>query len=244
MGAQAPFVIGIPIYDGVDPLDVAGPFELFNAMADVETPPGARTRSRSVVLVSADKKLVAARYGLHLQADHRFEDSPDFDLLWVPGGTPDALERLMPDARFNGFLRRQARHAKYVTSVCEGALLAAAAGLLDGYRVTTHWAFIPCLKLFPKVEVVDGFPRYVVDRNRVTGGGISSGLDEALQVIALLSDDIVAQKVQLAVQYNPRPPFIGGDPSTARPPIIEPGTGTTCVFPGLVAAIGKIVRCA
>ncbi len=88
-------------------------------------------------------------------------------------------------------------------------MLLASAGLLDGYEATTHWAFIPCLKKFPKISVAEGYPRFVVDRNRVTGGGISSGLDEALELVARISSYEIAEQVQLVTQYFPRPPING-----------------------------------
>jgi transcriptional regulator GlxA family with amidase domain len=100
----------------------------------------------------------------------------------------------------------------------QGALLLAAAGLLDGYEATTHWAFIPCLKEFPQVKVVEGYPRFVVDRNRITGGGISSGLDEALKLVELLSSYQVAQSVQQATQYYPCPPVASTLPKVDKCP--------------------------
>ena len=103
-----------------------------------------------------------------------------------------------PGRSYLDFLIRQSQKARYVASVCEGALLLAAAGLLGGYAVTTHWAFVPCLtERFPDVKVVDGHPRFCLDRNRLTGGGISSGLDEALALIQLLKGTAVAQSVGL-----------------------------------------------
>jgi transcriptional regulator GlxA family with amidase domain len=243
MAAQRTFVIGIPIYDGVDLMDVAIPWELFSWMTQIEADDPSGGRRKVVRLISVDGPTVTTRDGLRMHADFRCEDSPAVDMLWTPGGDPARLQVLMQDARFVGFLQRQAQRAQFVTSVCEGALLLAAAGLLDGYRATTHWAFIPCLKLFPKVQVADGYPRYVVDRNRVTGGGISSGLDEGLEMVSLLSGDTVARKVQLMVQYHPSPPFDDGDPSTAKPPIYNPGDGSTCAIPGMAQTIDKIVGC-
>lgn len=242
MAAGGELVIGIPVYDGVDLLDVAVPWELFSWMAQIEGDEPSSGRRKVTLLVSADGDAVKTRDGLRMQANLRLEESPALDVLWVPGGDPARLQVLMQDVRFMRFLQSQAQGAQYVTSVCEGALLLAAAGLLDGYRATTHWAFIPCLALFPKIRVAKGFPRYVVDRNRVTGGGISSGLDEGLELISLLSGDLVARKVQLNVQYRPDPPFHDGDPSTAKPPVFNPGDGSTCAIPGLAETIDKIVR--
>jgi transcriptional regulator GlxA family with amidase domain len=127
---------------------------------------------------------------------------------WVPGGDPGALARLMSEKprRYLDFLVRQSETAQFVASVCEGALLLAAAGLLDGYRATTHLAFIPCLKRFSKIKVAKRHPRYVVDGNRITGGGISSGLDEALAPIKKLGGSKVSKSVQRTTQYYLRPP--------------------------------------
>lgn len=127
----------------------------------------------------------------------------------VPGGDPNALSRIIKDQSgpYLAFLRRQAETARYMCSVCEGAMLLAAASLLDGYQATTHWYFVSCFpQLFPKVVVAPGHPRYVLDRDRLTGGGISSGLDEALKLIALLDGENRAQEVQQTTQYYPAPP--------------------------------------
>lgn len=241
MSANAELLIGIPVYDGVDLLDVAIPWELFNWMAQLEGDAPSGGRRKATLLVSADGDVVKTRDGLSMHAVTRLEESPPLDVLWVPGGDPGRLQVLMQDARFIRFLQGQAESAQYVTSVCEGALLLAAAGLLDGYRATTHWAFIPCLARFPNVRVAEGYPRYVVDRNRVTGGGISSGLDEGLEMVSLLAGDVVARQVQLYTQYKPCPPFDDGDPSTAKPPVFNPGDGTTCSYPGMAATIDEIV---
>jgi transcriptional regulator GlxA family with amidase domain len=142
------------------------------------------------------------------------------DVLWVPGGDPGALATIMSDPKrtYLDFLVRIAADARYVCSVCEGALLLAAAGLLDGYKATTHWAFVPCLKQFKKVKVAKGHPRFVLDGNRLTGGGISSGLDEALMLIELLSSVKVAKQVQQVTQYFPKPPVKGRIPAAKECP--------------------------
>jgi len=187
--------VGIPIYYQVDLLDVAGPHEMLNwAGFDIT--------------IAADKtSLVECRGGLVIQADTSFAEAPRFDILWTPGGDPDSLAARMEDDVFLDFLVRQSEGATYVCSVCEGALLLAAAGLLDGYEATTHWAFTNCLReLFPKVKVAPGSPRFWLDRNRLTGGGISSGLDEALELIRLVKGDEAARKVQQTTQYYPQPP--------------------------------------
>jgi cyclohexyl-isocyanide hydratase len=187
-------LIGIPVYDDVDMLDVAGPNELFVwAGYDVE-------------LVAEHGGTLNFREGFSFNVAKSFKDAGAYDVLWVPGGDPCALLKLMPGGPYLDFLKAKAATANYVCSVCEGALLLAAAGLLDGYTVTTHWAFYPCMARFPKVTLASGYPRYCLDRNRLTGGGISSGLDEALMLIQLLSGTEAAQEVQQSTQYYPQPP--------------------------------------
>jgi cyclohexyl-isocyanide hydratase len=230
MPAPGQYLIAIPVYDGVDLLDVSAPYELFNWMALIEPQHDSAAPPRAVRLISLDGPSITTRDGMtiggNLPIFNRHSD--DISLLWIPGGAPSDLQRLMKDPQRMTWLLQQGEAAQLATSVCEGALLAAAAGLLDGYDATTHWAFIACLKLFTRVNVVEGYPRYIVDGRRITGGGISSGLDEALAIIALIAGDFVAQKVQLNIQYNPCPPFTSGDPSVAKPPVYTPGAGRTC----------------
>ena len=188
-------IIGMPVYEGVDLLDVTGPYEMFNwAGFDVR--------------LSAERHgLVTTRGGFVIDVKTSFAKAPACDVLWVPGGDPPFLKCLMGNRTYLDFLIEQSKGARYVASVCEGALLLAAAGLLDGYVITTHWAFEPCFKQrFPKVTLADDHPRYCLDRNRLTGGGISSGLDEALALIELLAGTAKAQEVQQTTQYYPRPP--------------------------------------
>jgi cyclohexyl-isocyanide hydratase len=203
-------IIGIPVYDGVDMLDVTGPYEMFGwAKLDVE-------------LVARRPGLVSFRNGFAFKVTRGFKEAPAYDVLWVPGGDPDALARQMGDPRrtYLDFLIRQSRSARFVASVCEGALLLAAAGLLDGYKATTHWAFTPCLaERFPKVKLASGHPRFHLDRNRLTGGGISSGLDEALKLIELLQGRKAARSVQQATQYYPKPPVTSRIPAATSCPV-------------------------
>lgn len=202
---KVPFNIGIPIYDKVDLLDVAAPAEMFSWMGySWEQDPNEK-RTLSVKLIAASMTPLKTRDGLTLTPDTTFDDSCQLDLLWVPGGDPQTLSETMRDEAYINFLKRQSERATYVTSVCEGALLLASAGLLNGYEATTHWAFIPCLKSFPQIKVADGYPRYVVDRSRITGGGISSGLDEALKLIAIISGEETARQARLTTQYFPEP---------------------------------------
>lgn len=208
------FNITIPIYEGVDLMDVAAPYEMFNWMGSYWKP----ERNVSVKLAAAKTKFVKTRDGLKLTPDISFadfhKDNLQTHLIWVPGGDLVKYRNTLKDKVYLDFLKKQSEKAVYVTSVCEGALLLASAGLLDGYEATTHWAFVPCLKKFQKVKVADGYPRFVVDRNRITGGGISSGLDEALEIIARVSSYEIAKQVQLVTQYFPQPPINGSIPDS------------------------------
>jgi transcriptional regulator GlxA family with amidase domain len=213
-------LIGIPVYEGFDLLDVTGPWEMFHWAKQDK-----RAADLCVQLVAEVPGAVACNGGLTINVKAGLADAPQFDVIWTPGGAPDALHRLMYGAKrpYLDFLARQAAGAKWVCSVCEGALLLAQAGLLDGYTVTTHWAFVPCfLDRFPKVVIADGFPRYVQDRNRLTGGGISSGLDESLQLIRLLYGEAVAEGVQQNTQYYPDPPVSSQIPQTNYCPVPAP----------------------
>ena len=209
------FTVGIMLYPDFDLLDIAGPYEVFTffdgAIID---------RDVKVVTVAQHKAPVQAAGGLLVTPGYDFECCPPIDMLFVPGAGPGMTSTIGNDA-FLDFLRRAAAGARYVTSVCTGGILLASAGLLDGYQATTHWSCIDCLKLFPNVTVVNGCPRYVRDGNRVTGGGISSTIDEALFMVEIIVTDFTGdtakgaqatKSVQLSIQYNPQPPYPGGDP--------------------------------
>lgn len=124
----------------------------------------------------------------------------------------------MHDDAVLGFVCRQAEQARYVTSVCTGALVLGAAGLLEGYRATTHWLSLSLLELYGAIPVAE---RVVVDRNRVTGGGITAGIDFGLHLAAMLRGETVAQQIQLQMEYNPAPPFNSGSPDTAPREIVD-----------------------
>jgi transcriptional regulator GlxA family with amidase domain len=211
--------LGIPIYEGVNLLDVAGPLEMFY-WADQET------NKLQTVLVSEDGGGVTSINGVYFKAQASFAQTPSLDVLWVPGGKPAALEAIMKDSNspYLQYLRQIAVNAEWVCSVCEGAMLLAQAGLLDNHDATTHWAFVKCLQSFRKIRVDTKHERYVVSKRqtptgeekRLTGGGISSGLDEALKLTSLLFDDKTAKSVQVSTQYFPKPPVMGAIPKTPK----------------------------
>jgi transcriptional regulator GlxA family with amidase domain len=194
--------IGIPVYQGVDLLDITGPHEIFSWMND--PPPAPPTVGIQLIADKKNDKSITTRDGFTFTAPTTFEDASKLDVLWVPGGAPDALNRELAEGTYIDFLKQQSG-AKYICSVCEGAILLAASGLLDNHLVTTHWRFVPCLSKF-NVKVAEGFPRFVLDGNRLTGGGISSGLDEAFKLVELLTDYATAQDIQQTTQYYPCPP--------------------------------------
>ncbi|MEA2166432.1 MAG: cyclohexyl-isocyanide hydratase [Thermoanaerobaculia bacterium] len=214
--ADADINIVIPIYEGFNILDVTGPIEIFNWVDGLQHHLAAETCAA-----------VTSIEGVKVVPDYSFGDCPEFEVLWVPGGWPPYAPLQMPN--YMNFVRERGARAQWVTSVCMGGLVLGASGLLDGYKATTHWAFLSCLALFPNVKVKppkphkknQHYPRWVVDRNRVTGAGVSSCLDEALVLVSLLKGDLAAEQTQLTVQYAPDPPFHDGDPEEASRAIYE-----------------------
>ncbi|MEA2165977.1 MAG: cyclohexyl-isocyanide hydratase [Thermoanaerobaculia bacterium] len=204
----------IPLYNDFNILDVTGPIEIFHWVDGLKP-----------YTVAENSDPVRSTEGVRLIPDVTFDQCPRVDVLWVPGGNGPHLPLL--DERYMDFVRKQGASATWVTSVCVGGLILGAAGLLDGYKATTHWSFLSCLALFPNLTLVppdphkkdQEYPRWVIDRNRVTGGGVSSGLDEALVLVSLLKGDLAAKQTQLTTQYAPLPPFRDGDPQEAEPAI-------------------------
>ncbi len=210
-----PFHIVIPLYEAVNLFDVTSACEMFYWMGFYWT-----ERKVTLELVEAEGRVVKTHAGPRLVADSSFADYRGKDgkpkkqaqLIWVPGASDDTTEKMMNDLDYISFLQEQAPGAEYVTSVCEGAMLLATAGLLKGYKATTHWGMIPCLKKMKGVKVARGYPRFVVDGNRVTGGGVSSGVDESLEVIRLIAGKKIAEQAQVVTQYFPKPPVKGKIP--------------------------------
>ncbi|MCW3121565.1 MAG: ThiJ/PfpI protein [Flavipsychrobacter sp.] len=186
-------------------LDFVGPYDIF-----------VRADCFEICIVSLNRGEVKADGGLVLKAEYDFEHCPIVDILFVPGGK--GITPLLTNALYLEFLQKQSKTAQYVTSVCTGSLLLAAAGLLTGYRATTHWGAIELLKMFG-VETVE--ERIVSDRNRITGGGVTAGIDFGLMLCALIGGNDKAKLVQLALEYDPQPPFGSGSPATAEPHILK-----------------------
>ncbi|HAK33965.1 MAG TPA: DJ-1/PfpI family protein [Pantoea sp.] len=202
---KTPLHIGILLFPDVTQLDLTGPFEVF-----------ARTPDVVCHLIWKEKQPVRSDRGLTLLPDCDFSDCPPLDVICVPGG-PGQIA-LMSDSETLCFLRRQAEQAQFITSVCTGSLVLGAAGLLRGYRATSHWSSRDQLALLG-AEPVDA--RVVRDRNRLTGAGVTSGIDFALTLVAELRGQDVAQAIQLQMEYDPEPPFNAGSPHSALPEQVE-----------------------
>jgi cyclohexyl-isocyanide hydratase len=199
-----PLQIGMLLYPGLTLLDLIGPQTVFSWFADIH-------------LVWKTKDLVLSDTGIGIQPTSTFEDCPhELDVLFVPGGF--GQQATAQDSEVLAFLRERAPRSKYVTSVCSGSLLLGAAGLLKGYKATSHWAAREGLRAFG-AEPVEA--RVVIDRNRITGGGVTAGIDFGLVLLAKLRGDDAAKLTQLAMEYDPEPPFQAGSPRTAGPAIVE-----------------------
>lgn len=190
---------GFVLFPNVTQLDLTGPAEVFG-MA-----PGAK-----IHMVWKTTEPVATSAGWKIVPTTTFADCPPLDVLCVPGG--NGQTDIMDDTEVLEFLRRQGEAAEYVTSVCTGSLALGAAGLLRGYRAACHWMSRDQLALF---GAVPDAARVVKDRNRITGGGVTAGIDFGLSVIADMYGEDTAKFIQLRIEYNPQPPFDAGSPAGA-----------------------------
>ncbi len=160
---------------------------------------------------------ITSNEGLITTPTTTFAHCPPLDVICVPGGGRGQIE-VMKDAKIINLLQQQSKTAKYITSVCTGSMILAAANLLQGYKATCHWAFREQLAMLG-VEVVP--ERIVIDRNRVTGAGVTSGIDFGLTLVSLLCGENTAKMTQLMLEYNPEPPFNAGTPKTAEAEITK-----------------------
>jgi len=193
------FNIGFVIFPDITQLDFTGPLQVLSRV------PGATTH---IAAESLDP--VPTDCGLSLLPTTTFATCPDLDLICIPGGF--GVVAAMTDKEVLAFVRRQAETARYVTSVCTGAFVLEAAGLLDGRRATTHWAYTD---LLPAVGAVHEKARMVRDGKVVTAGGVTSGIDFGFLLVAEISGADVAEAIQLAIEYDPDPPFSSGHPDRA-----------------------------
>jgi cyclohexyl-isocyanide hydratase len=196
--------IALLIFPRMTQLDMTGPFEVF-----------ARIPNARVHLCWKRIEPVVSDTGLTVMPTATYADCPRADVICVPGG-PGQID-LMEDEETIDFVRRQGGNARYVTSVCTGALVLGAAGLLRGYKAATHWASMDNLQYFGATPVKT---RVCIDRNRITGGGVTAGIDFGLVVAEHLADRPTAEKIQLYMEYNPAPPYAAGSPDTAPPAVL------------------------
>ncbi|SCB34966.1 cyclohexyl-isocyanide hydratase [Bradyrhizobium shewense] len=196
---SSPLQIGLLVFPRVTQLDFTGPLQVFSMV------PGAKLHLiwKRIEPVPSDSALIVT-------PTTTFADCPQLDVICVPGGR--GTDDLLNDEEVLDFLRRQAEGAKYVTSVCTGSLALGAAGLLKGYRAATHWSAMEMLGQFGATPTK---ARVCVDRNRITGGGVTAGIDFALTLVSTLIDRTTAEAIQLGIEYNPAPPFTSGSPDTA-----------------------------
>jgi cyclohexyl-isocyanide hydratase len=193
--------IGILIFPKVTQLDATGPAQML-----------ARVPGAQIHMVWKTRDPVPTDAGFSIVPNATFADCPQLDLVCVPGGTGQI--ELMTDQETLDFLRRQAAGARYITSVCTGSLVLGAAGLLVGYKSACHWAWRDMLADFGAIPVAE---RVVRDRNRISGGGVTAGIDFGLAVAAELAGEEVAKSIQLGFEYDPQPPFDCGSPEKAGP---------------------------
>ena len=200
MNEHSMLSVGMLLFDGVTQLDLTGPYEILARMP--------RTR---VTLIASSSAPVRSEWGLTITPDATFESAPSLDVLCVPGGW--GVDALLTNDALHNFLRARSERARFTVSVCSGSLLLAAAGLLRGYRATTHWMSHDLLPLLGAIAVPE---RVVRDRDRITSAGVTAGIDMSLVLAAEIFGESVAESIQLAVEYDPSPPFHCGSPRTAR----------------------------
>jgi len=198
-------LIGMLIFPRLTQLDMTGPYEVL-----------ARLPNTKVLLVAHTIAPVKTDRGMEIVPTTTLADCPQLDLIMVPGGP--GQQDLMEDAAVLAFLQAQARGAKYVTSVCTGSLVLGAAGLLKGKRATSHWLYVERLREFGAEPT---FERVVEDGKLITAAGVASGIDMALHLVNRELGEEAAQAIQLAIEYDPQPPFDSGSPAKAPKAIVD-----------------------
>ena len=197
--------VGFVMFPGLTQLDLIGPADVLNRVPGTE-----------VQFLWKNLNPVIVDRGLRVLPSHTYGQCDQLDIICVPGG-PGQIA-LMDDDETLNFLRRIAPGCKLVTSVCTGSLVLGAAGLLDGYKATCHWSSLDQLTMFGATPVEQ---RVVIDRNRITGAGVTSGIDFALHVVEQTAGKTMAQQIQLQMEYDPEPPYNCGTPRTAPPEIVD-----------------------
>jgi|SRR5208283_311198 len=199
--AKSRLQIGMLLYPGLSALDLVGPHPFFAELSNSE-----------VHLLWKNKDPVVSSLGYSIVPTTSIRECPrDLDVVFVPGGTSGTFA-MMDDDEILSFLAERSSRARYVTSVCTGSLILGAAGLLKGYRATSHWRFRDLLPMFGATPVEE---RVVTDRNRITGGGVTAGIDFGLVIASRLRGRHAAEVLQLYNEYDPHPPFAAGTPAVS-----------------------------
>jgi len=203
--------IGFLVFPGIQLLDLAGPYEIFSALPDC-----------NVHLCWKNRNSLASSAGMQIVPTATLGDDLSFDVLCIPGGI--GINPLIGDEAVIAWIRKHALTAKFTTSVCTGAFLLGAAGLLRGKRATTHWRYHDLLAEFGAIPVQE---RIVRDDNIITGGGVTAGIDFGLTLVTLLYGQTTSDEIQLALEYAPDPSFQSGTPTTASETVLQAVTSRT-----------------
>lgn len=198
-------IIGLVIYPGMTTIDFAGPLQVFHSLPN-----------RQIHLLWKTIDPIQADEPMKIFPDTTFDECPPLDVLCIGGGSGQTA--LLDDPEVMNFLQKQGKTAKYITSVCGGSLILAKAGLLEGYRAATHWMAREQLAMLG-VEV--GTERVVIDRNRITGGGATAGIDFGLVIAGMLCGEETAKIIELLMEYDPAPPFNVGSPEKAGSDLVK-----------------------
>jgi cyclohexyl-isocyanide hydratase len=193
--------IGFTIYPGLTQLDVAGPAQVLSQLPGTE-----------ILMIAEKLAPITTDSGFTINPTHDFDSAPQVDIICAPGGPGQGVAMSRPS--FVAALAKQAAGARYVTGVCTGSLLLGKAGLMQGYKAACHWAWRDRLTDFGAIPIAE---RIVKDRNRITGGGVTAGIDFAFALLMEIAGEEVARMIQLSLEYAPAPPLTGGTPETAGP---------------------------
>ncbi len=225
--------VGFVLYPGCTLLDFAGATQIFAYTAGFE-----------VVWIAANLDPVPTTESVSVMPSATFENHPPLSIVFVPGGGSEGVGAAMQDPTLQAWLKTVVATADWAGSVCTGAFVMAAAGAFDDCNVTTYWSARPVLAMFPTLKVLPGYPRWAIDaeKQRFSGGGISSSIDLALKLVETISGVEAANTSQLFVQYAPSPPVHSGDPTEASPELVISVTQSQADFTaGLIAATKKVL---
>ncbi len=205
-------VVGFPLYQGSTLLDFAGATQVF-----------AFSGGFKPIWLAPSLEPITTSEGVTVNPTYTFSKHPRIDLLFIPGGGGDGVAAAMQDNVMLRFVKKAAKTAQWSGSVCTGAFILAAAGLLDGCKATTYWSVLDTLNEFPAIRVdTEVYPRYLIQRKhkRFTGGGVSSSIDLALKLVQTINSKRAAEMADLSIQYAPDPPVQSGDPSQASRTVV------------------------